>query len=76
MAASWKIVNNVLTELQEFGLEDNAVRKQLAKSLRMRDAYLLIVDTVGMLCTLAQQDLSMAVVGSSEDFTFLLKYLC
>lgn len=56
----------MLQELKARDLQDPNVRKQLVNSVHMRDAYLLVVDTIAMLCNLAQQELSLAVVGSSK----------
>lgn len=66
LAASWKVVSNVLQDLKARDLQDARVRKQLSESVFMRDSYLLVVDTIAMLRTLAQQELSLAVVGSSR----------
>jgi hypothetical protein len=66
LAASWKVVSNVLQDLKARDLQDANVRKQLTNSVHMRDAYLLVVDTIAMLSSLVQQELSLAVVGSSK----------
>ncbi len=66
MAASWKIVVKVLELLKSHGLTGANVRARLRGNTNIRDAYLLVVDTVDMLCNLAQKELSVAVVGSSE----------
>lgn len=57
---------NALGELKGYGLTGANVRARLRGNNNIRDAYLLVVDTVDMLCTLAQQELSISVVGSSE----------
>ena len=67
LAASWKVVSNVLASLQDGGLTDSDVRKHLKRNIAARDAYLLVIDTVDMLSNLAQQELSVAVVGSSKS---------
>jgi hypothetical protein len=66
LAASWKVVFNVLTGLKDGGLTDTDVRKHLKNRAPARDAYLLVIDTIEMLSNLAQQELSVAVVGSSK----------
>ncbi|KIM23269.1 hypothetical protein M408DRAFT_332459 [Serendipita vermifera MAFF 305830] len=66
LAASWKIVSNVLASLKEGGLSDSNVRNYLKGNSVARDAYLVVLDTIDMLCNLAQQELSVAVVGSNE----------
>lgn len=66
VAASWKVIVNVLVEVRQRGLKDANVRKTVLGNSGIRDAYLLVVDTVDMLCSLAQQKLSISIVGSSE----------
>ena len=56
----------MLTGLKDGGLTDTDVRKHLKNRAPARDAYLLVIDTIEMLSNLAQQELSVAVVGSSK----------
>jgi hypothetical protein len=72
MAASWKIVVKVLELLKSHGLTATNVRARLRGNTNIRDAYLLVVDTIDMLCNLAQKELSVAVVGSSETTSYLV----
>lgn len=66
LASSWKIVLGVLENLGESGMTDTNVRNYIKNQVPVRDAYLLVVDTIEMLSNLAQQELSVAVIGSSE----------
>ncbi|KAG8757200.1 hypothetical protein FRC14_002271 [Serendipita sp. 396] len=66
LAASWKVVVNVLTDLRSNGLTDSNPRGHLKQNASARDAYLLIVDTIEMLSNLAMHDLSVAAVASNE----------
>lgn len=59
-------MSSVLSGLKDGGLTDSGVLKHLKNRIPARDAYLLVIDTIEMLSNLAQQELSVAVVGSSK----------
>lgn len=58
LAGAWRIVRNILKELEAMGLDDTDVRRQLRASGKMREKYLALYDIITMLTRMGQRRLA------------------
>ena len=58
VASGWKLVIDILRDLQKLGLNDATARTQLQSDDNLRSRYLVVCDIVGVLVDLAQAHFS------------------
>lgn len=73
LAGAWRIVRNILKELEAMGLDDTDVRHQLRASEKMREKYLALYDIITMLTRMGQRRLAniAAATGRLRPFCVL-----
>jgi hypothetical protein len=68
LAGSWRIVRNLLVELQAMHLNDSDVRGQLRQHTRLRERYLVLFQVVTMLARMGQDRVAHIAAATRTSF--------
>lgn len=76
IASGWKLVIDILRDLQKSGINDVSVRTQLQTDDSLRGQYLVLCDILGVLVDLGQAHFSILAMTTRMQFQFLYPFLC
>ncbi|KAF8578003.1 hypothetical protein K439DRAFT_1621649 [Ramaria rubella] len=73
LAGSWRIVRNILKELEAMGLGHSDVRGQLRANEKLRARYLILYDMVTTLARMGQQRVSNVAAGTAHYAPYFVR---
>ena len=66
LAGAWRIVRNILKELEAMGLDDTDVRSQLRADEKLRTRYIVLYEIITMLARMGQQRIANLAAATSK----------
>ncbi|KAF8495845.1 hypothetical protein JB92DRAFT_2992064 [Gautieria morchelliformis] len=73
LAGAWRIVRNILRELEAIGLDDRDVRGQLRASEKIRARYLVLYDIITMLARMGQQRVASIAAATAHYAPYFVR---